>query len=194
MPKIVWKYRGKQYEMERRVWHGMKSRCHNPANQSYVRYGGRGIFVCDEWRNSFDRFYEDMGPKPAGMDLDRIDNDKGYCKENCRWISRLENCRNTRRTIYVDVNGQKLKVHELAEISGQKKSTVMYRLKKGLSMDAVLSKEKLPNSVRRGEQHGTYYEYQRYGCKCEPCKKAASAYKKYRYQVRKQKASSVGNT
>ena len=187
MPKIVWKYHGKQYEMERRVWGGMKSRCHNPKNHAYPRYGGRGIFVCNEWLFDFDKFFEDMGPKPKGMDLDRIDNDKGYSKENCRWISRTENSRNTRRTVFFDVNGSMMKVHQIAEATGQKESTISYRIKSGMSVEKVMSTAKLPNGVRKGEQHGTYYEYQRWDCRCAPCKMAASKYKAFRYQARKLK-------
>jgi len=185
MPKIVWKYYGAKYQMERRVWLGMRARCHNPKNHAYERYGGRGIFVCDEWRFDFDKFYEDMGPKPPGMDLDRIDNDKGYSKDNCRWISRVENSRNTRKTVFFDVNGVKMKIHQIAEMTGQKEGTIAYRIKSGLSAEQVLSDGKLPNSVRKGEQHGTYYEYQRWLCRCEPCKKAASIYKSFRHQERK---------
>jgi hypothetical protein len=186
MPKIVWKYHGKKYEMEKRVWHGMRARCHNPKNQAYPRYGGRGIFMCDEWRDNFDCFYEDMGPKPHGFDLDRIDNNKGYSKENCQWVTRKENCRNTRNNIKVNIDGHEFMMHELVEKTGQKPSTIYYRLKKSMSIDAVLSKEKLPNSVRKfPPRHGTYYEYQKWGCKCEPCKAAASEYKKHRYEQRK---------
>ena len=81
MPKIVWKYHGKHVTKERNAWHSMIQRCHNPKNPSYERYGQRGIFVCDEWRYDFDRFYEDMYPRPEGMTIDRIDNNKGYSKE-----------------------------------------------------------------------------------------------------------------
>lgn len=189
MPKIIWKYHGPEYRKERSVWLGMRARCHNPKNPAYDRYGGRGIFVCDEWRNDFDRFYEDMGPRPDGMTIDRIDNNRGYSKDNCRWVSYQENSRNTRRTVKVEINGRQMKVHEIAEASGQKESTVIYRIKRGLSADSIMSKEKLPNSVRRGEQHGTYYEYQRWGCKCQLCKEAASKYKAHRYQMRKLKST-----
>lgn len=192
MPKIIWKYHGKKYEMERRVWLGMRARCHNPKHQAYPRYGGRGIFVCDEWINDFDRFYEDMGPRPEGMTIDRINNDLGYSKENCRWVTYKENNRNTRRNVAADINGRKMKVHEIAEATGQKESTIIYRIKRGLATEAIMSKKKLPNGVRKGEQHGTYYEYQRWGCKCEPCKAAASKYKAHRYQVRKLNASFKG--
>ena len=185
MPKIVWKYHGKKYEMEKRVWHGMRARCHNPNNHAYYRYGGRGIFMCDEWRNNFDQFYEDMGPKPQGFDLDRIDNDKGYSKENCRWVPRIENCRNTRNTVKVQVGDQLLKIHEIAELTGQKESTITYRLKKNFSVDRLLSKESYPKQERRAEvKHGTYSEYQRFNCRCEPCKEAASIYKRAGYKRR----------
>jgi hypothetical protein len=185
MPKIVWKYHGQKYEMEKRVWHGMRSRCHNPKNHAYYRYGGRGIFMCDEWRNNFDQFYEDMGPKPQGFDLDRIDNDKGYSKENCRWVPRIENCRNTRNTVKVQVGDQLLKIHEIAELAGQKESTIAYRLKKSFSVERLLSKDSYPKQARRAEvKHGTYSEYQRFNCRCELCKEAASIYKRAGYKRR----------
>lgn len=188
MPKIVWKYSGKKYEMEKRVWHSMRSRCHNQKNAAYYRYGGRGIFMCDEWRNNFDQFYEDMGPRPPGMSLDRIDNDKGYSKDNCRWVTNRENSLNTRCALFVDVGDKKLRVHEIAAISGQRETTIRYRVKKGMPPEKLLASTKLPNGERRyPPRHGTYYEYQKYGCKCEPCKKAASEYKRNRYKIRQEK-------
>ena len=76
------------------IWKLMKKRCYNPKSSRYARYGGRGISVCDAWRDSFDAFNRDMGNSPAGMAIDRIDNDKGYSKDNCRWVTALENNRN----------------------------------------------------------------------------------------------------
>jgi hypothetical protein len=186
MPKILWKYHGPQYMQERHIWLGMKNRCHNPKNPAYPRYGGRGIFVCDEWVNDFDKFYEDMGPRPKGLALDRIDNNKGYSKENCRWVTYKENNRNTRRTVFVELDGQKLKMHELVEKTGQKSQTILYRIKKGMSVEKIMSVDKLPNAEKKfPPRHGTYYEYQKWGCRCEPCKQAASIYKSYRHQQRK---------
>jgi hypothetical protein len=74
----------------------MKQRCYNPKRAGYNCYGGRGITVSDEWRYSFATFFADMGPRPEGMSLDRIDNDKGYSKDNCRWATQWQQTLNRR--------------------------------------------------------------------------------------------------
>ena len=88
------KFRGKQ-PPEWGMWRGMKKRCHYEGNPSYPWYGGKGISVCDRWREAgtgFKNFREDMGSRPSPLhDLDRIDVDKDYCKENCRWLDRAIN-------------------------------------------------------------------------------------------------------
>lgn len=79
-----------------KIWCAMLSRCNNPKATHYHRYGGRGIKVCDRWRE-FRNFLKDMGERPEKMDLDRINNDGNYEPSNCRWISHRENCLNTNR-------------------------------------------------------------------------------------------------
>ena len=80
---------------EYNAWQNMKKRCYNKNTPNYDKYGGRGITICDEWRYSFINFYKDMGDKPfKDYSLDRIDNNKGYSKSNCRWASRTIQNRN----------------------------------------------------------------------------------------------------
>lgn len=86
------------YPREYEVWTSIKKRCQNKKSLSYRYYGARGIKICDRWNESFLAFLHDMSPFPNGMQIDRIDNDGDYCKENCRWVTCAENNRNRRST------------------------------------------------------------------------------------------------
>ena len=89
------------------VWLSMKARCLNPLNARWETHGARGIKVCDEWLNSFENFYADMGARPdPKLSIERKDNDGGYTKENCVWATSREQADNRRTTIRVEIGGQ----------------------------------------------------------------------------------------
>lgn len=124
------------------VWKGMKKRCYNESFKSFCHYGGRGIKVCDRWMD-FWAFLEDMGERPEGMSIDRIDVNGDYCKENCRWATQLEQSRNKTTTIYVELDGEVVKLADLAEKYGISNQTLNGRIfKSGMSVKEALEFDK----------------------------------------------------
>lgn len=105
---------------EYRAWAGMKSRCINVGDPyTYRNYGGRGIKVCDRWRDSFENFLSDMGPRPSSKHtLDRIDNDGDYTPENCRWVTRDVQARNRQRTAFIKIDGKRIALRSFLEEKG----------------------------------------------------------------------------
>lgn len=119
---------GMQASKSYRVWRGMLGRCTNPDHKSYKNYGGRGITICDRWLTSFENFYADMGDAPLTLDLDRIDNEKGYYKENCRWVTRSHNTRNKRGSRMVMFGGVSMHVMDACKIVGLNHRSVYRRI------------------------------------------------------------------
>ena len=110
---------GMSQTREHRIWRKIIERCYNKNCKAYKNYGGRGILMSDEWHNSFLVFFNDMGASPGPeYSIDRIDNEKGYCKENCRWATKKQQARNQRDTIYVEYNGAKKPIGDWADELG----------------------------------------------------------------------------
>jgi hypothetical protein len=85
---------------EHEIWKAAKARCFNPKTPNFNNYGGRGITMEEPWKSSFEAFYRDMGPKPYGLTLERINNDGNYAPGNCKWATRKEQRANTRPPVY----------------------------------------------------------------------------------------------
>ena len=116
------------------VWCGMKERCNNPNSENYKWYGGRGIRVCEEWNNNFYSFYTwaiNNGWE-KGLELDRLDNMKDYCPENCKWVTHKQQCRNRRSNVFIKINGISLLMCEWEErFNLRKKSLTKMKYRHG---------------------------------------------------------------
>lgn len=128
-----------------RSWMSMLARCYNPSRHSYPLYGGRGIRVCDSWKKSFATFFSDMGPRPEGTTLDRINVNGDYCMSNCRWATASEQARNRQNNTYVVYCGQRMLAIEAAELIGVSPNRIYGWAKKWTDISAKAN-EVLKNS------------------------------------------------
>lgn len=125
-------------------WQAMKTRCYNKNHLHYGDYGGRGIKVCERWKSSFPNFIQDMGPKPDGYSLDRIDTNGDYCPENCRWVSWQKQQNNKRNNRKLTFSGETHTITEWADIIGIKRSAIYMRARNPRnSIQDILSSKRL---------------------------------------------------
>ena len=125
------------------AWRGARQRCHNPRNADYDRYGGRGIFLAPEWvydpRAFCDWCDQNLGPKPAGWTLDRIDNDQGYMPGNLRWADMLVQGNNRCDNRVVEFQGQTRTLSDWARIYGMQSMTLYNRFGRGWTIEKALT-------------------------------------------------------
>lgn len=103
---------------ELRAYRGAKDRCYNKNSNKYHVYGARGIIMCEKWFNSFEAFFQDMGKRPKGCSLDRINVNGNYEPSNCRWATAHQQAMNKQNTLYVTYNNEKITLKECAQITG----------------------------------------------------------------------------
>lgn len=115
----------------------MISRCTNPNVKCFSNYGGRGIKICNEWEK-FENFLADMGERPEGKTIERIENDKGYYKENCRWATKKEQANNKRNNVPFTFNGKTQNAAQWEAELGLKKSYLSNRLYRGQSIERII--------------------------------------------------------
>lgn len=129
--------------LEYKTWDSMIRRCHQADHYAFPNYGARGITVCDRWRGpeGFGNFLDDMGPKHAGASLDRVDNNLGYSKENCRWTDMRVQSNNRRGNILFTSCGQTRTLADWSRVTGISDNTMRERLKRGWSMDDAIHKQ-----------------------------------------------------
>lgn len=125
------------------TWCAIKSRCENPTYPGYKAYGGRGIFVCEEWRTSYERFLSDMGERPsADHSIDRKNNAGPYSKDNCRWATRTEQANNRRSNRLIEWDGVKMTARQWSEKTGIPYQLIRGRVQHGVT-GAEIFKERM---------------------------------------------------
>lgn len=128
----------------------MVNRCTDTGNKKYADYGGRGIMVCERWRESFENFLADMGQRPANGTLERINLDGHYESANCKWATWKEQQNNKRSNRILEHDGQVLTTQQWAEITGLSRSVISHRLRRGWTVAQALT---TPAVIGRN-QHG----------------------------------------
>lgn len=122
------------------IWHGMLDRCYNEKAVSYNNYGGKGIAVCDRWKESIDNFIEDMGMPPSDEHtLDRLENSDGYHRDNCRWATPEEQGNNRSTNVVLEHGARKQTIAQWSRETGLTEDAIRHRLKRGWSVERALT-------------------------------------------------------
>ncbi len=131
---------GGYYTSEYSIWSGMKARCYNPRKRSYGEYGGRGISVCERWRNSFPNFLADLGKRPSkNHSLERVDVNGNYEPANCRWATSSEQANNKRDNNLITFRGETLTETQWRRKLGFNRGTIRQRIVNGWSVEDALT-------------------------------------------------------
>lgn len=144
--------RGGKWTPEYRSWSSMRNRCYDTNYRNYRHYGGAGVTVCDRWRHDFAAFLIDMGPRPPGTTLDRVDRSRPYEPGNCRWATAEEQNNNTSRNVRLDYAGESLTIAQWARRLGVSVQTLKKRRHSGWSVEAILATPVRGAAQRTGEQ------------------------------------------
>lgn len=145
-----WRHHSKETRPTYASWYDMRTRCLDPEDPQFSLYGGRGISICERWRDDYDAFYEDMGPRPAGMTLERRDNNQGYSLSNCAWAPMTAQSRNRRSNRVVTIAGRAQPMQDWATEIGIDPRTLAYRLRKNFTEGKLLA----PPSVKHQNNLG----------------------------------------
>ena len=137
---------GKSITTEYNIWRSMIARCNNKNDAAYNNYGGRGITVCQRWTDSFDNFITDMGRRPKNMTIERVENDLGYFKENCKWATRKEQSLNRRSTIWLEHDGVRLSKTDWAKKLNTTLNGINYRFGLGESFSEIVNHFSIPTT------------------------------------------------
>jgi hypothetical protein len=140
---------GMSYTKEHKCWAHMKARCYDINDNRYYRYGGRGITVCDRWKNSFESFIEDMGMSPSPKhSVDRIDIDKNYERSNCRWATAKEQANNASSNRMITYEGKTQTLAQWSDETGIKRTTISMRIDSyGWTIEEALSVSPIKGSA-----------------------------------------------
>lgn len=126
------------------VWRSMISRCQDTNNPYFCNYGGRGITICERWLDSFHAFVSDMGDRPQGTSIERINNDGNYEPSNCKWATKKEQQSNRRVNRLISFNGETKPLKHWADAIGVKSDTIAERIERGHPLSIALTAKRLP--------------------------------------------------